>query len=296
MNDGTVVLWEVASAKERRVFGKKPAPANNARPMNFVSTIGTTGPAGDKIAFAPDGRQLVHAGYDHIVHIWDVVTGAEVAALAGHTGTINAVAFAPDGKTLASASNDTTALIWDFRALQPKAQAPHAWTAKEQEERWQGLKDADAHKAFTAICELTAAPTETVAFLKNQLQPAPAIDLGLVKKLIADLDDAAYKVRQKAATELLKVGERAVPLIHKTLAADPPLEVKKRLEDIHDKLTNTVLTDEKLRHYRAVEVLERIGTPEARHMLEILADGAPGAFVTTTAQAAVSRLRLSTPR
>ncbi len=40
---------------------------------------------------------------------------------------------------------------------------------------------------------------------------------------------------------------------------------------------------------RAVEVLELIGTPQARQVLQALADGAPGALVTTSAQAALSR-------
>ena len=40
---------------------------------------------------------------------------------------------------------------------------------------------------------------------------------------------------------------------------------------------------------RAAEVLERIGTPEARQVLQALAEGAPGALLTTSAQAALKR-------
>jgi hypothetical protein len=63
-----------------------------------------------------------------------------------------------------------------------------------------------------------------------------------------------------------------------------------RLQDLGKRLTGFVLTDEKLPLYRAVEVLERIATPEARQMLQALAGGAPGALATTTAQAALARL------
>jgi WD40 repeat protein len=292
MNDGTVVLWELASSKQRHVYGKKPPPDPNANMMRggFVSYGGPPAVSGDKIAFSPGGKQMAHAGYDRLVHVWDVATGAEVAALRGHTGTINGVAFAPDGKTLASASSDTTALIWDMNAVQPKL-VKRPLPANEVEARWQLLKDGDAQKAFAAICDLAASPEEAVAFLKGQIQPAPTIDMALVTKMIANLDDATYRVRQKATVDLLKVGERAVPPIDKALAAGPPLEVKKRLEDVRDKLISTVLTDEKLRLYRAIEVLEQIGTPEALQLLQTLAGGAPGAFETTSADAALTRMR-----
>ena len=40
----------------------------------------------------------------------------------------------------------------------------------------------------------------------------------------------------------------------------------------------------------AIEVLERIATPEARQLLQTLAEGAPGALPTRQAQAALDRL------
>jgi hypothetical protein len=41
---------------------------------------------------------------------------------------------------------------------------------------------------------------------------------------------------------------------------------------------------------RALEVLERSGTPAARHLLEPLAEGAPGALVTRNAQESLERI------
>ena len=50
-------------------------------------------------------------------------------------------------------------------------------------------------------------------------------------------------------------------------------------------------TPERLRIQRAVMVLEQIGTPEARQLLEKLSKGAEGALLTEEARAALKRLK-----
>ncbi len=97
-------------------------------------------------------------------------------------------------------------------------------------------------------------------------------------------------VRQEAAANLLKIGEQAVPALRKVLASSPALETRKRVEDLVEKLTGGTLTAEQLRLIRAVEALERIGTPEARQVLRTLAQGAPAALPTREAEAALKRL------
>ena len=74
------------------------------------------------------------------------------------------------------------------------------------------------------------------------------------------------------------------------MATQPALETKTRLDTLRLKLTTVILTEEKLRLCRDIEVLERIGSAEARQLLKMLAGGAPGAYSTTTAQAALTRL------
>lgn len=66
------------------------------------------------VAFSPDGRLLVAACDDGLAQLWDVATGARLAApLGGHDGGIRTVAFSPDGRLAATAGEDGTIRIWD---------------------------------------------------------------------------------------------------------------------------------------------------------------------------------------
>jgi hypothetical protein len=290
-SDGTVALYELASGQVRLTYGTKFKQPQNAGLMvsNIIGPFGVSMPE-TRVAFSHDGELLLHCGLDLVLHVWHVASGKELQAFKGHTGSIMSIALAPDGKTVATASADTTALLLDLtRAVRP-AVPVQVLAGNERAARWQALLNGDGAKAFAAICDLTAAPKDALALIKQQVKPAPQLDMKRVEELIAGLDSDQFKVRQQSSAELLKMGERVVPMIDKVLASNPPLETKQRLEDLRKQMTSVVLQGERLRLYRAVEVLERIGTAEARQLLQALADGAPGALVTRTAQAALKRM------
>ncbi|MCQ8773644.1 nSTAND1 domain-containing NTPase [Streptomyces telluris] len=64
-------------------------------------------------AFAPDGRTLATASFDHSVKLWDTHSHRLLATLTGHTDVVNTVAYSPDGHTLATAGNDRSIKLWD---------------------------------------------------------------------------------------------------------------------------------------------------------------------------------------
>ena len=70
------------------------------------------------IAFSPDGTILASGREDHTIRLWDVVTGACLAVLSGHTGRVRSVAFNPITSTLASGSEDHAIKLWDLQTHQ----------------------------------------------------------------------------------------------------------------------------------------------------------------------------------
>jgi WD40 repeat protein len=297
MNDGTVTSFELASGGPRRVFGKPlPSAKNNDNgAMLFLGGVLSLTPAlkqtASPVAISPDGKCLALGAPDRTAYVWDISTSSELAAFKGHRGAVNAVAFSPDSSRLASASADTTALVWDLGKVARPAAAMKALTPADLESYWQALAGSDGIKAFEAICDLTVSPKEAVAWIKDKVQPAAPVAAKQIEELIGQVNDAQFKVREKAIAELYKIGEPIIPLLDKALEATPTLETRRRLEEMRGKLTGMLLQGDRLRAYRAVEVLERIGTPDALQVLRTLADGAPGTLVTTSARTALERRR-----
>lgn len=65
------------------------------------------------VAWSPDGTQLVSAGDDGVLIIWDTASGTEEQRLSGHTDWVRSLDWSPDGARIASGSHDNTVRIWD---------------------------------------------------------------------------------------------------------------------------------------------------------------------------------------
>jgi hypothetical protein len=177
--------------------------------------------------------------------------------------------------------------------LAPPATAEEL-TAPALETIWQDLTRSDeagTKQAYQDICLLIRHPAKAVPFLREHLKPVPRADDKRIAQWINDLDSDNFTTREKATTELEKVGILAQPALKKKLEGkSSSLEVRRRMERILDKLDSQTLSPAELRSWRAVEVLEGIGTPEARQVIAALAQGAPGARQTEDARRALDRL------
>ncbi len=108
-------------------------------------------------------------------------------------------------------------------------------------------------------------------------------------RLLSELDNDDFAVREKASKELAKLGELTLPALEKALAGDPSPETRYRVERLLEKLSTP--SPDRLRTSRAIMVLEQIGTTEAKQLLETLAKGADGALLTEEAKAARRRMK-----
>jgi hypothetical protein len=269
--DGAVQLWETASGGEQIPYWTHPLAVT-------------------ALALSPDGRYLASAGDDRLVRVRDLVSGWQVSRLKGHRGRITALAFTPDGRQLFSASEDGTVLLWRGPDREPP-DVPADLKAEELEAAWQALAGQDAKAAYRASRKLLGAPGASVAFLRGRLRPVALLEPGKAERLVADLDDAQFAKRERASSELEKLGRLAEPALRRALAGKQNEEMRRRIFGLLARLAPEQMTTDELRQGRALEVLEYAGTPEARRLLEDLARGAPGPLLTTGASAALERLK-----
>ena len=148
-----------------------------------------------------------------------------------------------------------------------------------------------AGRADRAIRLFAAAPAQSMPLLRTRLQPVAPPNAKRIQQLVANLDNKQFAVRDRAMKELSQLGELAGTALRQALERGPDLEFRRRIETLLARSTETTVpAPEKLRALRAVEVLEGLGTDEARGMLETLAGGAPESHLTREAAATLRRL------
>jgi WD40 repeat protein len=272
--DETLLLLDTAT---RRVVKTLPGHANSR----------------GCVAFSPDSRYLasVSDGCGAIgnrsIRIFELASGTEIHPFRRDL-PIFAAAFSPDGSKLVIGGADATALVLDLKNLTGKKRSKQL-TDKELAAHWVSLGAADAAQAYEARADLLHASKSAVPFLAGRLQPAPAVSARRVAALIKLLDSSVFRERNEATRELERLGELAREALRKALAGQSSPETRQRLQILLGKLDH--FTPSQLRHVRAVEILETIGTPEALETIERLAQGNADGLLTTESRAVLARLQ-----
>lgn len=95
--DSTVRLWDTSTgtAKDKSLH-------EFTAPTDWVNSV------------ALHGTTLASAGFDSVIHLWNVDTKELLYAITGHIGSIESIAFSPDGKALVSGGHDGKVLLWDL--------------------------------------------------------------------------------------------------------------------------------------------------------------------------------------
>jgi hypothetical protein len=268
-------LWDLGAGKDLRPFEPE-----ERLPRKWE--------AFRQLVFSVDSKTLISAGGQNVIHVWETATSQERCRFQSPIGGEVCVAVSPNGRYLASSGVDTTVLLWDLTGLGTLPPAGEKFQPAELDKLWQDLESPSAQDAYRAIWRLATDGAASAAYARGKLKPAAATDPDRIAKLLSDVDHPSREVRERVSRELESLHERAVPYLRKELVQrSPSLEYRRRLERILERASE--MTSTQLRELRAIEMLERSNTPEARSVLQSLAQGAPEARLTQEAKTALER-------
>jgi hypothetical protein len=314
--DRSVRLWDAASGKElRRYFGHKREVLTVAfspdgrvlacggvdGALRILETAtgkemaGMTHSDGGlfAVAFSADGHTLA-CGCDGQVELLETATGSLRAGLSVDGARVLSVAFSPDGKSVAVGTKGQATILTGPSCLPGFMAKTAPFTETELNTHWEMLEQQAAGPAYGAVCALVQSPDAAIPFFRDRLRSARGLEGRELGRLIAELDSDEFSVREKATRELEQLGEPASPALRLALQGPLSLEARRRAESVVQKLEGPPWSGQRLRELRALEVLELIGTAEAKDMLRGLAKGAAGAMLTQEAGAALARLEKRT--
>jgi hypothetical protein len=174
-----------------------------------------------------------------------------------------------------------------------KAPPKEELTPEKLQQLWKDLASPDALVSVPASASLIAGPKESIPFLAKQLEGAPLTDdEKRIAKLVKDLDDDDFFVRERASADLTKMGAIAVPPLQKALKETGSVEVARRITAILGKevLDDTGPSPEFRHKLQAIRVVERVSSSEARQALARLAQGPLEAGLRSEIKLSLARL------
>jgi RNA polymerase sigma factor (sigma-70 family) len=150
--------------------------------------------------------------------------------------------------------------------LEPCVESPPAHravrpprTAKEAEGLVRALGEVNFLEAGRIVEALAGGGDVSRDVIEKELRSAPRVDAKELDRLIDELDDDSFAVRQKAEAELIRMGEGAEAALQKELARRPSLEAHQRIERILRAISPD-RSPERRRRMLAREALGRIGS------------------------------------
>jgi RNA polymerase sigma factor (sigma-70 family) len=307
--DNQIRLWDVARSQRLRTLSGHGADVKGVAFFPDGKTLASTSPdktlkfwdvntgrekasieahsgGAEGLAISQDGRTVATSGYGGLVKLWDAATFKERTTLQGHTNGVPAVAFSRDGERLASVSGtwgDLTVIgeviVWDLATSKQLLTLPTGHTKAA----WSVCFSPDGKMLATVSRDETVKLWEVATWgerLTLSLNPRAAAENTLLssKQFAALWDDLASQDAAKAyraMQTLVQAGPQAVALAHLRYEQERP--------------------HEGLQALRGVEVLEQIGSREARQVLERLAKGLPQSRLAQEAKASLERLALRPP-
>lgn len=274
---GDVNLIDPLTLTWRRAFAR---PTKGAPGFNTVTGLKTSA----------DGRVLYVARANGAIAAYEIASGGIRQEWVGHRGHVAGLAVA--GDRVFTSSLDATALVWDASLSAATVRPATPPDGPRRTELWGELSSAEAGLAYRAMAALATTSAEAVALVREKLPPVKdGPDDATIDRLVADLDSPTFATREKAMAALDRFGDVIVPGLRARLADAKSQEVRQRLVRLLGKLDPATPTGDRLRELRALELLERLGTPDAQKVLQEWASGTPQARRTREAAEALKRMK-----
>jgi len=258
----------------------------------------------NSVAFSPAGTFFAYGTKSELA-VLDTESGEKLLTRTVETGAITSVAFSPLGRHIAAGQTDRSLTLqslhprhWD---VPPPIRHPGS---KRLRNLWETLAGDRPVASLQALFHLAGRGDRVVPFLRRRIRPLvrgtgpekKRIDARM-SSFIAKLGDRSYSERQKATEELYAllsdVPASGVRRLEKKIEVLDDPEVTSRLKQVQQELegiSTALLKGDRLRLFRAIQVLEMIGTPEARDLLRMMAGKASGNSMATFARSALERL------
>lgn len=253
-----IVLWETATGNVIRQF----KPDQSATSLDFCN----------------GGRVLVSGHYHDRLHFWDIASGKRFHTLRTGSATFGVIA-SRDDRSVFSAGTDSSALRWELDPVLKALPAIESSDIADEpfEELWRTLLSPDSAQANLAAWRLVGAGKATVSFLRDRISlTAAKVDAANIRRLIGELDDDQFPVREAAMASLRDAPPAAIPLLEQELqfasSEETIYRIKMLLRRLRGELSLLGLSPESIRSIRAVQVLAQINTPESIEFLRKIAD------------------------
>jgi len=240
---------------------------------------------------ASDGRLLLSCDDSRgVIGLWETATGKLIAHFSTGVNLHSTGALSFDTRLLAIPTENMTIQLWDLSGLPLSAPfREDRPLGKPLLDAWQRLQDDHPATAHNALCRLLDGRGAAVDLIRRQLLPLQSLSTDQFARYMQRLDSKQFSVREMAMRELQSFDELVEPLIRNTLLKSPTPEVRRRLQELLDRISS--LHTKRLLSERAVAILEYIDSLEARSTLAELASGPAAAYVTQDAKRALQRSR-----
>jgi WD40 repeat protein len=229
------------------------------------------------VTFSPNSR-LIAISNPKGVKVFDVQTGKELLHARapdmrnnaqyydGSNGAV-AVAFSSDNLTLATGHTNGTVTLWKVPPVEKLVDVKPELFDKV----WDEFATQDAATTRTMTQQLKDHPATAIKFLQAKFVAPPLPPLTIdPNALIRQLDSPVFSDRYAAYRKLKEYGPRVRRVLEENLQKTESVEVRSKLEELLSAQNTMPLIEVKGQHLRAMrmfEVLETLGTPEAKQLL-----------------------------